>query len=92
MENKNLFKKADGAAGADAKKKVKAGSYSIGITVILLAAIIVFNLFVNALPSKYTVLDTSVTGMYTISSTTESFLYTLKEDVTIYLISEGGKQ
>ena len=47
MENKNLFKKSDGGVATDVKKKVKAGSYSIGITVILLAAIIIFNLFVN---------------------------------------------
>lgn len=72
-------------------KTTKAGSYSIIITAILLAVLIVLNLIVSAIPSRYTALDTSVTDMYTISQTTEKFISELDEDITIYYIASGGE-
>lgn len=86
-ENKeNLSEKAF----APNSRRAKAGSYSTVITIILLAVLIVINLIVNALPSRFTVLDTSVSDMFTLSETSEKFIKNLKEDVTIYFIAQNG--
>lgn len=71
-------------------KSVKAGSYSFAVSAILLAVLIVFNLIINALPKKYTVLDTSVSDMFTLSETSEKFVSHIEKDVKIYFICEDG--
>ena len=72
-------------------KRARIGSYTIVITLILLAVLIVINLIVSALPSTYTALDTSVTDMYTISESSEKFIRHLDEDITIYYLASGGE-
>lgn len=78
----------------DAKKPIfdkrsKAGSYSVAVSLVLLAVLIVINLLVGLLPKKYTVLDTSTSGKYTISDVTKKLLHKLDEDVTLYMICEN---
>lgn len=70
-------------------KKSKAGSYSVVISLVLLAVLVVINLLVGILPTKYTVLDTSTSGKYTLSDTTKKFLHKLDESVTLYMICEN---
>jgi glucokinase len=41
------------------KRSSKMGTYTVVLALIVLAAIIVVNMIVNALPTKYTVIDTS---------------------------------
>lgn len=72
-------------------RRSKAGSYTVAVSAVLLAVLIVVNLLISALPSKYTVLDTSTSGKFTISETTEKFLHKLSENVTLYMICENGE-
>ncbi len=74
------------------KKSGKAGSYTVLMTVLLLAALIVLNLIVNALPSKFTKLDSSISKMYTLSETTEKYISELQEDITLWFICPGGQE
>lgn len=73
-------------------KSIKAGSYTVAVTVVLLAVLIVVNLIVNAIPSKYTKLDFSTSKMYTISETTEKYLSGLDEDITLWVLCPGGQE
>lgn len=90
--NTNAQKDGRDARRLGGAKSVKAGSYTVAVTVILLAVLIVVNLIVNAIPSKYTKLDLSASKMYTISETTEKYLSGLREDVTIWVLCPGGQE
>lgn len=72
------------------KKHLRNGSYSMMMTVIFIAVIIVINLIVGELPSKYTQLDISDQKLYSIGEQTKSMLQELDKDVTIYQIAQKG--
>jgi ABC-2 type transport system permease protein len=74
------------------KKSLKNGSYSMVMTALVLAIIVIMNLVVNSLPSTYTKLDLSDTKLFTISEQTKSILGNLNKDVTVYLIAQQGKE
>ena len=74
------------------KKSLKNGSYSILITVIVIAALVVVNLIVQTLPTDLTQLDFSSNKLYTLTETTTDFLDGLSEDVTLYYICENGEE
>ena len=66
------------------KKYLKNGSYSSVMIVVFVAIIIVINMIVGNLPSKYTQLDISSEKLYTIGDETKAMLKDLDKDVTIY--------
>ena len=72
------------------KRSVKIGTYVFVAGVILLAALIVANLLVGALPAKLTQFDASGQGITEISDETEKFVANMNEDVTIYWLCENG--
>lgn len=72
------------------KRSVKIGTYSFVMGVIVLAAIIVANLLVGALPAKVTDIDVSGIGMTEISDQTQKFVSGMTEDVTVYWLCEDG--
>ena len=74
------------------KKYLKNGSYSSVMMVVFIAIIIVINMIVGNLPSKYTQLDISAEKLYTIGDETKSVLKDLDKDVTIYLIAQDGSE
>ena len=74
------------------KKYLKNGSYSSVMIVVFIAIIIVINMIVENLPSKYTQLDISAEKLYTIGDETKSVLKDLDKDVTIYLIAQSGSE
>ncbi len=74
------------------KLGAKAGTYSAILTVIVIAAAVIFNLVVAALPSKFTKIDTSAEKIYTFSAETERFVSELKDDVLIYYVCEEGME
>lgn len=76
MEKKPIF-----------NRQAKAGTYTAVITLVLLAVLVVVNLLVSALPSQYTVIDTSTQDLYTLSATTEQSVGMINEPVTIYYIA-----
>ena len=68
------------------------GSYSLMITAIVLALVIVVNVFVSALPTTLTKYDISSTKLYSITSNTKVVVNALEEDVTIYWIVQSGQE
>ena len=60
--------------GSIDKKSLKNGSYSMGITAIVIAVLVVINLIVGQIPEKYTQVDVSTQKLYTISDTTVKYL------------------
>ena len=74
------------------KTGAKAGAYSAVLTVIVVAAAVVINLIVGALPSKYTKLDTSANSIFTFDEKTEAFVAALENDVTVYHICQSGNE
>ena len=78
--------------GSIDKKSLKNGSYSMGITAIVIAVLVVINLIVGQIPEKYTQVDVSTQKLYTISDTTVKYLKDMNTDVTIYHIVQSGKE
>ncbi|MBQ7944370.1 MAG: Gldg family protein [Lachnospiraceae bacterium] len=67
-------------------KNVSMGAYSSVTIVIALAIVVIVNMAVAKLPSKYTNIDVTDDQLYSITEQTEEILANLTEDVTIYAI------
>ncbi|NLJ89684.1 MAG: GldG family protein [Clostridiales bacterium] len=70
----------------------KGGSYSVFITAVVLAILIVTNIFVSALPTSLTKYDISASKLYSITSNTKVVVNNLKQDVTIYWIVQADEE
>jgi len=70
----------------------RGGSYSLIITAVVLAILIVLNICVGALPASLTKLDISATKLYSITSNTKVVVNALQQDVTIYWIVQADKE
>ena len=71
---------------------LKGGGYSLIISCVVLAILIVVNIFVSVLPASWTNLDISSSQLYSITSNTKAVLNNLQEDVTIYWIVQAGEE
>ncbi len=71
---------------------LRGGSYSIALTAIVLAILIVINVFVNILPSSMTIFDISSSKLYSITSNTKVVVNALEKDVTIYWIVQSDEE
>lgn len=65
----------------------KHGAYSVGLTVLVLAVVIVFNLVVGQIPEAYRNLDVSSTKIYDISDTTTELLDSLDSEVDMKVLA-----
>lgn len=95
MKEKNKEKKHNKINFRDiflnfSKKHIKNGSYSMTMTVVFIAVVIVINMIVGELPSKYTEIDVSGQKLYSIGDETKELLSELEKDVTIYQIAQSG--
>lgn len=88
---KKTFTEEQAAVRGGIQKRTKLGTYTVVISLIVLAVLIVINLLVSALPSKWTVLDTSTNKLYTISESSERAVHKLKENATIYYIRDSSQ-
>ena len=70
----------------------KGGIYSLTISGIVLAILIVINIFTAALPTTVTKYDISSTKLYSITSNTKVVVNNLDKDVTIYWIVQSGEE
>jgi ABC-2 type transport system permease protein len=90
------LRREDGVKAAMNKKQVsrqtKSGIYSIVISLMMVAAVVGFNLIVSLLPSTAMKIDTTSERLYTVSEQTQQVLSGLKEDINVYLIVEPGKE
>ena len=71
---------------------MKGGSYSLAITAIVLAILIVVNIFVSIMPSSWTKFDISSSKLYSITSNTKAVVNNLQQDVTIYWVVQADME
>lgn len=74
------------------KKYLRNGSYSTMMIVIFVAIVVVINMIVGKLPSKYTQIDISDQQLYSIGDETKKVLKNLDKDITIYQIAQSGSE
>ncbi len=70
-------------------RSFRVGGYSIVSTAIVLAIVIAVNLLVNAIPTRYTQIDTSSDQLYSISEQTEMILGKLDREITVNWIVQA---
>lgn len=73
------------------RRATKASIYSLAVSAIILAVLIVINLIVYALPSKYTLLSTSTKDTSALSDVSIPFVEGIDEPITIYMLAENGE-
>jgi ABC-2 type transport system permease protein len=86
IENKKTIKETF------ASRPTKAGGFSLIITAILLAIIIILNIVVSKLPSKYKSFDLSRSNAFTIGDESKGILNKLEKDVALYYLCEDGQE
>ena len=77
MKNRNAF---------------RGGSYALVISAVVLAILVVVNLFASALPPAATRYDISASKLYSITSNTKVVVNALNQDVTIYWVVQSGEE
>ncbi|CDA15366.1 putative uncharacterized protein [Firmicutes bacterium CAG:212] len=65
----------------------KQGSFSIGVTAIVIAIVVVANMIIGQLPEKYRNIDVSSTKIYEISDTSKDLLKELDHKVTLTVLA-----
>lgn len=66
----------------------KRGSYTLAMTSIVIAIVIVFNMIVNLIPENKRQFDISSTNIYEISSKSKKIINNVDHDVTFYVLAE----
>lgn len=74
------------------KRTLRNGVYATLLTVAVAAAVVLVNLVVQALPTRYTEIDISTGAMFTLSDTSVTLLQELPSDVTAYYIAQSGQE
>ena len=77
MKNRNAF---------------RGGSYALAISAVVLAILVVVNIFASALPPAATRYDISASKLYSITSNTKVVVNALDQDVTIYWVVQSGEE
>lgn len=88
---KKILTEEQAAVRGGMQKRAKAGTYTVVLSLIVLAVLIVINLLVSALPSRFITLDATANKMYSISESSEKAARKVKEDVTIYLVRDPSQ-
>ena len=71
---------------------VKGGSYSMAVTAIAAAILVVINILVSVLPTSATKFDITSQNLYSITSSTKVVVNALEKDVTIYWVVQSDKE
>lgn len=74
------------------RQALRGGSYSLAVSALVLAILVVVNIFVSALPAPMTRFDISASKLYSITSNTKAVVNALDQDVTIYWIVQSGEE
>ena len=86
------MKKFDVKSMQGSKRTLRSGSYAAVLAMAVLAVVILINLVVQALPSKWTEFDISTSSLFTLSDTSKNLLHELNGDVTAYYLAESGQE
>lgn len=87
MDLKKTWKDLHGS-----KKTLRNGAYAALLAAVVLAAVILLNLVMQALPTRYTAFDISTNSMFTLSETSKNLLHELDTDVTAYYLAISGQE
>ena len=71
---------------------LRGGSYSLAMTGIVLAILVVVNIFASVLPASMTQYDISSTKLYSITSNTKVVVNAIEKDVTVYWIVQADQE
>ena len=74
------------------RQALRGGAYSLAVTAVVLAIVIVINILASALPASLTRYDISSSKLYSITSNTKAVVSALEDDVTIYWIVQSGEE
>lgn len=95
MKN-SLQKKWQGALARNRQalstRTAKVGGYSFVLSLVVLAILIAVNVLASKLPTSWTQFDISAAQLYSLTSDTKVVVTNLQQDVTIYWISQAGKE
>ena len=78
--------------GGKGKLAFRGGAYSLAISAIVLALLVVVNVLAGVLPAAWTKYDISASQLYSVTSNTKVVLNALEEDVTIYWIVQADQE
>ena len=70
----------------------RGGTYSLTVTVIVLAILIAVNAFASAMPATLTQYDISSAKLYSVTSNTKALVNALNKDVTVYWIVQADME
>ena len=73
-------------------RTAKVGGYSFVLSLVVLAILIAVNVLASKLPTSWTQFDISAAQLYSLTSDTKVVVTNLQQDVTIYWISQVGKE
>ena len=90
MDIKKKKEKKPSGKNISSVVQLKNGSFSLAVTAIVLAIIVVVNLIIGQLPSKLLNWDLSETGIFSVSDTSKELLKDLDKDVTVEVVAETG--
>ncbi len=74
------------------KNALKSGSYSMVMTMVVLAILIVVNILASVLPTTWTQQDMSSTQLYSVGSNTTALVQNLQKDVQIYWLVQADSE
>lgn len=86
MKDKNIKR------SVSSRLALKGGSYSLIVTAVVLAILIVVNVFVSLMPVSLTKFDISSSKLYSITSNTKAVVNNLQQDVTIYWVVQADEE
>ena len=66
----------------------KRGSYTLAMTSIVIAIVIIFNMIINLIPENKRQFDISSSNIYEISSKSKKIINKVDHDVTFYVLAE----
>ncbi len=76
-------------ATLEKKRKTSSANYTMAMTALVLAFVIIVNLVVLSISTDYRQIDLTKGSVFTLSEQTEEFLDELDKDITIYMILEN---
>ena len=76
----------------DGGRVFRSGVYAAALAAIVLVLVILVNLVVRAIPTRYTEFDLSESGLFTLSDSSKEIARNIDTDVTIYYLAETGDE
>lgn len=73
-------------------RTAKVGGYSFVLSLVVLGILIAVNVLAEKLPSSWTQFDISAAQLYSLTADTKVVATNLDQDVTIYWITQAGKE